>query len=172
MTKTKNLRKLMLSIGCVATLLVGSMSMCFAEDAETKVLMTVPETTIDFQVTEVVNMVGSQGSTNLEVDNLDIVNNSSVGVLNIDVMETVVEEDWSLMEQGTDWTTLAANSNVFGLVTVGGHDFAEGALTDAGVVEPLETMSTSFEGNTGLVTQAIEGTQVAKIIVTVSYLAA
>lgn len=165
----KNLKKILLTASCAAVLLFGSVSMCFADEASTPAHINVPATSISFEITEKINMTGTANSTDLTVDSLTVTNKSDVGVLNIASIKANPVTGWTLADQDTEWIKLNANSDTFGLVADGTHDMADGAYTGAGSINAGASDTTTFEGNVGLVTQAISDEKVADIVVTVAY---
>lgn len=167
MTKRK-LTKALLSVGCIATLLVGSASMCFADSKTTPAHLTVPVTAVDFSVTEKINMTGTANSDDLTVDSLAITNNSAMGVLNIDSITATGTNGWSIVANTTDFSKLAKNAQKVSLTADGTNDMTA-AYAAAGTVDPGQTDTTTFTGKTGMVTTAVADTQVADITTTVSF---
>lgn len=168
MAKVRDLKKVLLTAVCAAVMLFGSVSMCFADTADTKVYVNVAATGIDFTVTESVTLTGTADSTDLSASNIVVTNNSTVGVLNISSIAATAEDGWTLANQSTDWSTLPANDSKIGLVADGTCDLAAGAYTGAGSVNPGSSDTTTLSGNTGMVTTALSNEQVAKVTVTVA----
>ena len=166
----RNVKRIVLTVACVAVMLFGSMSMAFAADnAKTEAYMTVPATLIDFEITDRIDMVGSAGSTDLTVTDLVVTNKSDIGVLSVTSVEAEPITGWTLADQNTAWKNLAANAQTFGLVAGGSFDMATGAYAPAGDIEAGQSQTTKFTGNVGLVTNAINAEKVADVIVTVAF---
>ncbi|MDO5414647.1 MAG: hypothetical protein Q4F78_04195 [Bacillota bacterium] len=164
----KKMKKLLLTAGCTAALLVSSTAMCFADEATTPVHVNLASTAVDFEITEKIDMVGSANSTDLTVDSMEVTNLSQIGVLNIDSIEVDAEDSWEVVSMTTDFSKLAADSNKFGLMADSEHDMTA-AYTGAGTVDPGATDTTTFTGKTGMVKSSVSDKKVADMIVTVSY---
>lgn len=145
---------------------------CFASTETVPAHINVPATTIDFSVTEKINMTATANSENLTVDSLEVTNNSDMGVLNIDSIQATAVTGWSLVADTTDFATLNANANKFSLVADGSFDMSTGAYQAAGTVAPAATDTTVLSGKTGMVTTVLSDVKVADVVVTVSYVTA
>lgn len=161
-------KKFFLTVACIAALLVGTTSMCFAAEETTPAHITVPVTAIDFSVTEKINMTGAENSADLTVDSLVVTNNSAMGVLNIDSIAATGANGWTIVADSTDFTTLAKDAQKVSLMADGTNDMIS-TYTGAGTIDPGQSDTTTFTGKTGMVTIAVTDTQVADIITTVSY---
>jgi len=168
MTRIIKKNRLLLAAGCMAMIFIGSTSTVFADEASTPVELTVPATSISFNVTEKVNMTGTAGSTDLTVDSLTVENTGDIGVLTIDSIALTGESEWSVVTDDTDFTKVAKDSKQFSLTADGTHDMVA-AYTSAGEVNPGESDVTTFTGKTGIVSAQISNTQVGNLVTTVSF---
>ena len=167
MTKKRNLKSFVITTAMAAVLLFGSVSMCFADTANTPAHINVDATTISFEVTEKISLTGNANSVDLTADKtLDVTNNSAVGVLNIDSVAVSAADGWTNVAMTTDFTKLAADAQQFGL-SADGSDLTT-AYTGAGTVDPGKTDSTEIAGKTGMVTAELSDVKIADLVVTVS----
>lgn len=129
--------------------------------------ITVPVTTIDFTVTEKINMTGTSNSNTLTVDNLEVTNNNNIGVINIDSVAAIGSNSWTIVETTTDFAKMAKDAKKLSLTADGSHDMTAN-YTSAGTVDPGQTDITAFIGKTGIVSANVTDEKVADIVVTVS----
>jgi len=172
MAKSKNLKKLLFTAGCMLTLLTGSMSMCFAADAgtdsaKTDVYVNITATTIDFSVTESISLEGTANSTDLSEEDVVVKNNNNVGVLSISKVSAEAADGWTLTALDTDWAKLNADAKKIGLQADGTKDLSTGDYTAAGTIAPGESDTTKITGKTGMVTSDTN-VQAATVTVTVA----
>ena len=172
MIKAKEMKKVV-AIACVGVIGASSLAMgggiANAEEKTVPAHINVPVTAIDFSVTEKINMTGSENSTALTVDSLEVTNNSDVGVLKIDSVQATAAGGWQIVADSTDFTKLNANAKQVSMKADNTFDMQGGAYTAAGTVDPGQTDTTTFSGKTGMVTTAVNDEKVADVVVTVSY---
>ena len=155
----------------ILTMILGSTGAAFAATSETATIpmyITVPATKIDVSVTEKITMTGTGNSTALTINNLDITNNGTYGVVNIDSIELTPTSDWTLKSNIVDFSVLPADSKAFSMVADGTWDFTDGAYTSAGEVQPQATDTTTLSGQTGAAITPVEDQKIADVVVTLS----
>lgn len=184
----KSIKKLLLTTCCAAMLVVGSVATCFAADftntteGQVDATLAVPSTSIDFSIIPEdgatgdgtsgsavgIDMTGTANSTDLDVTNLTVQNNSAVGVINISSIAIACLDGWSLDDMDATWEEKAANTQQFGLQTEN-WDFYNGAFTAGGDVAPGESDVTEFVGKSGMRTTTMDRAKVADVVITVGY---
>ena len=155
----------------ILTMILGSTGAAFAATSETATIpmyISVPATKIDVSVTEKITMTGTGNSTALTINNLDITNNSTFGVVNIDSIELTPTSDWTLKSNIVNFAVLPADSKAFSMVADGTWDFTDGAYTSAGEVQPQATDTTTLSGQTGAAITPVEDQKIADVVVTLS----
>lgn len=166
----RNLMRKVSVIAVMAVMIMASTAMSFASTDNPQTVpahINVPVTAIDFTITEKINMTGSTNSNDLTVDSLEVTNNNTIGVLYIDSITATAVGGWTLIENTTDFTKVAANAKQVSMVADGSHDMTI-AYTAAGTVDPKQTDTTTFTGKTGIVSTAVDDEKVADVVVTVS----
>ena len=161
----------------IALVMVCSIGTCFAGTLPADSTNTVPvlmtingELSIDFTVSERITMVGNAMSSNVNVSDLCITNNSAMGQIELKQLEVTTEEGWRIMDEGVDFVNKAANSKIFSL-TSGTHDFSNGKKVyeeDAFLVDSKKTQTVSFKGQTCPTTEEIKNLKVANVIATIA----
>ena len=169
MEKTIKLGKLALAVACIAALMASSVTVCFAAESDVPVNMNMATTELSFTISESIEMSGDGSSTDLTVTDLEITNDGTVGVINIDYIELEAKNGWTLAASDTEWSKLAADAKTFGITADGIHDFSNGAYANVGTVNPETTKNIEFTGQTGMITTAITDENVANMVVTLSF---
>lgn len=163
------MKKVLSTVLVVVMLMAMATGACFASTETIPAHINVPATSIDFSVTEKINMTATANSATLTVDSLAVTNNSAMGVLSIDSVEATAANGWTLVADTTDFANLSANAKQFSLVADTAKDMSTGKYQAAGTVAPGMTDTTSFTGKTGMVTAALNDVKVADVVVTISY---
>ncbi|MEY8369024.1 hypothetical protein AALA24_09670 [Anaerovoracaceae bacterium 42-11] len=109
------MKKKILSLICVLSMVLSSSAVAFADDSDVAVYMTIPATAIDVTVTESINMTGSANSVDLAVDKVTVTNNSAAGVINIEKVSATAAAGWALVDASTDFEALNANAKKLSL---------------------------------------------------------
>lgn len=109
------MKKKILSLICVLSMVICSSAVAFADDSNVAVYMTIPATAIDVTVTESINMTGSANSVDLAVDKVTVTNNSAAGVINIEKVSATAAAGWALVDASTDFKALNANAKKLSL---------------------------------------------------------
>lgn len=171
--KTKKVSSILLVI---ALTVVCSMGTCFAGSLPDDSTNTVPvyltvsgEMTIDFTISERINMTGTSDNAELTVSDLSLTNNATMGQIEVKKLEVTTEQGWQLEDAEADFPNMPANSKKISL-TSDGHDFKDGAKTladDEVLVDVAATETISFEGKTSPTTQSVNDTKVASVIATI-----
>ena len=156
------------SMALIGTMAVSSMMPVFAEEKSVPAHINVPATAIDYSVTEKIEMQGTENSTDLTIDSLDVTNNLKAGVLNIDSVEATGDNGWAVVGDDSDFVKMGKNAHKFSMVADGTFDMSTGAYTEAGQVNPGEKDTTAFTGKTGITTEAITDEKAANVVVTIS----
>lgn len=161
----------------IALTMVCSIGTCFAGTLPADSTNTVPvlmtingDLAIDFTVSERITMVGNANSPDVNVSDLFITNNSSMGQIELKQLEVTTEEGWRILDKGVDFVNKAANSKIFSL-TCGTHDFSDGKKVyeeDAFLIDSKKTELVSFDGQTCPTTEEIKGLKVANVIATIA----
>ena len=168
------MKKKILSLICVLSMVHSSSAVAFADDSDVAVYMTIPATAIDVTVTESINMTGSANSVDLAVDKVTVTNNSAVGVINIEKVSATAAAGWALVDASTDFKALNANAKKLSLTpTLGSStwDITKTCPTFAAAdsnVGAGASKDITFAGKTGVVTTAVNHVQAATIVVTLS----
>lgn len=160
----------------IALTVVCSMGTCFAgtlpENSENSVpvyLTVSGEMSIDFTISEKINMTGNSDTAEVTVSDLSLTNNGTMGQIEVKKLEVVTEAGWGVEDSGADFPNMAADSKKISL-TSDGHDFADGAKTfadDEVLVAVSDTETIAFEGKTSPTTGTINNTKVASVIATI-----
>lgn len=168
------MKKKILSLICVLSMVHSSSAVAFADDSDVAVYMTIPATAIDVTVTESINMTGSANSVDLAVDKVTVTNNSAAGVINIEKVSATAAAGWALVDASTDFKALNANAKKLSLTpTLGSStwDITKTCPTFAKAdsnVGAGASKDITFTGKTGVVTTAVNHVQAATIVVTLS----
>ncbi|NCE98837.1 hypothetical protein [Emergencia sp. 1XD21-10] len=168
------MKKKILSILCILTMVVSTSAVAFADDSNVAAYMTVPATAIDVTVTESIDMTGAANSTDLAVDKVTVTNNSAAGVINIDKIAATAAAGWTLVDAATDFKALNANAKKLSLTSTLGSstwDITKTCPTFAKAdssVSAGASRDITFTGKTGVVTTAVNHVQAATIVVTLS----
>ncbi len=161
----------------IALALVCSVGTCFAGTLPADSANTVPvyltvsgELTIDFTISEKITMTGTADSAVVDVSDLSITNNGTMGQIEVKKLEANTEAGWSIEDSDSDFVNMAANSKKIGLV-YDDHDFADGAKNlaeDEVLVNASATENISFAGKTCPTTEEINDLKVANVVATVA----
>ena len=120
---------------------------------------------IDFDISEKITISSTGGSTDLTISDLEISNPRMSQPLIVENIEVSAAGAWKLVSAETDFTSIAANSNVFSM-ECGEHDFSDGKMLDGSIIENGNSKAYSFTGGTGKVTKNYSG-NIGQVIVTV-----
>lgn len=161
----------------IALTVVCSMGTCFAGTLPDDSTNTVPvyltvsgEMSIDFTISEKINMTGSADAAEVSVSDLSLTNNGTMGQIEVKKLEVVAEDGWTIDAYDADFPNMPANAKKFAL-TSDGHDFADGAKTlseDEVLVNVSGTKTISFEGKTSTSTEALNNIKVANVVATIA----
>lgn len=161
----------------IALTVVCSMGTCFAGTLPDDSTNTVPvyltvsgEMSIDFTISEKINMTGSADAAEVSVSDLSLTNNGTMGQIEVKKLEVVAEDGWTIDAYDADFPNMPANAKKFSL-TSDGHDFADGAKTlpeDEVLVNVSGTKTISFEGKTSTSTEALNNIKVANVVATIA----
>ena len=168
------MKKKILSLICVLSMVICSSAVAFADDSNVAAYMTVPATAIDVTVTESIDMTGAANAVDLTVDKVTVTNNSAAGVVNIDKVAATAAAGWTLVDAATDFKALSANAKKLSLTpTLGSStwDITKTCPTFAAAdsnVGAGASKDITFAGKTGVVTTAVNHVQAATIVVTLS----
>jgi len=147
-------------LGLVLMLSIGlTMSFSFADSTDT---------TIDFTITEKIELTGGSNETKLSSKPLKVIHNGSNGFISIDNVSVKTDSGWRLVEKTTDFATVASNSKLFSLVIDDTHDLTI-PYSSFGEVAAGKTESKEISGSTGIVTSNISE-KIAELIVTLSFI--
>lgn len=133
--------------------------------------ITVAVTPINVTVPEAITMNAAANSAELTISSYKIENKSAIGVIEVTSLNVTQANGWSLVEDTTAFITLPANSKKFSF-KYGEHDFATAAtkdLSSGNTANPGSSVSFDFTGKTGIVTNALNGVQVATVVATLGY---
>lgn len=133
--------------------------------------ITVAVTPINVTVPETITMNAAANSAELTISDYTVKNNSNIGVIKVDSLNVTAVTGWTLVADSTSFTTLPANSKQFSFKH-GDHDFktsGEETLSTGNTAAPGATATFSFTGKTGVVTNALNGVQVATVVATLGY---
>ena len=164
------MKKKMITALCALTLTLGTAVNCFAVETNpqtTQAYINGPATAIDFSVTEEIIFTGTADSADLVANDLEVINNSKIGVLTASI-EVTGDNGWTVVADSTDFTRLGANAKKISIMVAGDHDMSTSAYTGAGNIDPTEKVTVALSGKTGRVTTAQEKTKVANFVTTVS----
>ncbi|NCE98836.1 hypothetical protein [Emergencia sp. 1XD21-10] len=164
------MKKKMITALCALTLTLGTAGSCFAAETNpqtTQAYINVPATAIDFSVTEEIIFTGTADSADLTANDLEVTNNSKIGVLTASI-EATGDNGWTVVADSTNFARLGANAKKIGIMAAGTHDMSTGAYTGAGNINPTEKVTVPLSGKTGRVTAAQENVKVANFVTTVS----
>jgi hypothetical protein len=172
-TKMKKKAIMLLAIAAITFQTAG---LCFATSttpsnnspASIYGFINVDATPLNFRVTEQVNMRAKAGSTTLEVDDIIVTNDSTVGVIKVSSVEVEATDGWSLQASDTKWAEISADSKKFSLL-LDGYDFATNKVksTDFSVDPNAATTTIKLTGSTGIVKSVVSKEKAAKIILTI-----
>lgn len=169
------MKKKILSMFLVAVMLLtlGTSFAFAASDPSQSVPahITVAATSIDVTVPQKITMTAAAGNPALTITDYTVKNNSTLGTIKVDSLKVTAVPGWTIVEDTTDFTSMAANAQKFSFMH-GTHDFATAdteALSAANTAAPSATATFSFTGKTGVVTSAIEDVQVATVVATLGY---
>lgn len=121
---------------------------------------------IDFDISEKITISSTGGSTDLTISDLEISNPRMSQPLIVENIEVSAAGAWKLVSAETDFTSIAANSNVFSM-ECSEHDFSDGKMLDGSIIENGSSKAYSFTGGTGKVTKDYSG-NIGQAIVTVN----
>lgn len=170
--------KTILPLTLSAFMALTSTTTCFAAgnvstdgEGSTSVYLTVEATPIDVTVTDSITLSGSNSVEDMTITPMEVTNNSTMGVIQIDSMEVVCEEGWSLVSNDTVFSKLESNTKSFSLVVdlEDDYDFSNGAYTQAGTIDPTASTTINLAGKLGMHTTSINAKKIATITTTVSY---
>lgn len=164
------MKKKMITALCAFTLTLGTAANCYAAETNsqtTQAYINVPATAIDFSVTEEIIFNGTADSADLTANNLEITNNSKIGVLTASI-EATGDNGWTVAADSTNFAGLGANAKKISIMAAGSHDMSKGAYTGAGNINPQGKVTVALSGKTGRVTTALEKAKVANFVTTVS----
>ena len=164
------MKKKMITALCALTLTLGTAGSCFAAETNpqtTQAYINVPATAIDFSVTEEIIFTGTADSADLTANDLEVTNNSKIGVLTASI-EVTGDNGWTVVADDTDFAKLGANAKKIGIMAAGSHDMSTGAYTGAGNINPQDKVTVALAGKTGRVTAAQDKAKVANFVTTVS----
>lgn len=122
---------------------------------------------VDFTVTEKINMSGSTDRQELKADSLNIINNSEMGILNIDSVRAKPVNGWELVSNDEDFAQMPKNSKKISIVADETHDMIE-EYKNAGEIKPGLSGFVKLRGNTGMMTEPVIDEKAADIVITVS----
>ena len=161
----------------IALMVVCSVGTCFAGTLPDNSVNSVPMCltvndglTIDFTISEKIELTGDGQTDDLSVSDLVITNNSSMGQIEVKTLEASAVDSWILESMDTDFVNMAANSKKIA-VGYGEHDFADGAKTfadDELLINASSSKNIAFEAKTGPVTQNVFNYQVARMVATIA----
>ena len=120
------MKKKMITALCALTLTLGTAVNCFAVETNpqtTQAYINVPATAIDFSVTEEIIFTGTADSADLVANDLEVINNSKIGVLTASI-EVTGDNGWTVVADSTDFTRLGANAKKISIMVAGDHDMA------------------------------------------------
>ena len=164
------MKKKMITALCALTLTLGTAANCFAAETNpqnTQAYINIPATAIDFSVTEEVIFTGTADSADLTANDLEVTNNSKIGVLTASI-EVTGDNGWTVVADSTNFARLSANAKKIGIMAAGSHDMSTGAYTDAGDINPQDKVTVALVGKTGRVTAALDKAKVANFVTPVS----
>lgn len=167
--KAKN--KILIS-GLATTVLMGTPLTAMAANvtstpSTTPVNMTIAATPMDVTVSDAVTMTVATNSNTATVSDLEVTNNSLAGVIDVQNINVTAKNSWTKVADTTDFAKLNMNAKQFSLV-YNAHDLATD-YTTVQAINPTEKLTMKLTGKTGAVTTAVDGVNVADVIMTLAY---
>lgn len=184
MKKTNRILSIVTVIALIAAMSTG---MCFAATGTTSldaagevpVNLTAPaiaDNGIDFSVSEAITATNVAGSTAVTYSDFVVTNYAVTGQLQLDKIHAEKVGEWTLKTDSVDYfKNVKADTKEISMVTEG-QDLSAGDKTYTGgekLVAPGNgtvngTLNISFTGNVGTFKTAVNATQVAKVVPTLS----
>ena len=171
------MRKVSSMVLVIALMVVCSMGTCFAGTLPENSVNSVPVCltvenllTIDFTISEKIDLTGDGLTDDLTVSDLVIANNSTMGQIELTSLEASAVDGWTLESADTDFVNMAADSKKIA-VMYGEHDFAEGIRNfadDEFLIDASTSESIALDAKTGPVTKRVFNYQVARVIATIA----
>jgi len=172
----KTLSLLLMTLLC----LTASTGFCFAETVPAYMTISgTPAIDVDISYTDPetgesvstggILMTGSAAGPELEITSLKVSNNNAMGIIKVEELkvQTVSEAGWTVVDDNSDFSRLAADSKKFSLVT-DSHDFSSGAYDTVREVNPKSSITYEFTGKTGPVSEAVTKVHIADAVLTLS----
>jgi len=150
----------------IMLILVLTTTSAFAETATIPVNMVIEPLTLDFEITESIEMTASGGSNNLQIENLTVTNAADNYGMVIAGIAVEQQGEWKLISDANDFTAVV-DTKQFSLTT-SGHDFSSGSYRDDEVIGPGESKVIEFEGKVGSFREEVYE-QAANLIVTLEF---
>lgn len=152
---------------CLVLILFNlNISAACADMVSVPVNMEVEAMSMDFEITESVNMRCAGNSNVLTVDDL-VITNTPVNPLDIEVSRIALtpQGGWQVVADATDYSNMV-NIKCFSLV-MGDHDFYEGSYLQTFRIASGESRTISFTGHTGYFNEAVSE-KAADFVVTIT----
>ncbi|MBQ4650818.1 MAG: leucine-rich repeat domain-containing protein, partial [Firmicutes bacterium] len=149
----------------VLSLLLGMMpAAAFATDVP--VLLSASEAGVDVEVSENITLTSQEGAAELIVSDLTVKNIASIGSVEVTCISATAENGWSLASADSGFESMQANAKKLYL-GYGNHDFSTGSLSVSDMeITPGMTKTIKLSAKSGIVTENIAGTEVARVVLT------
>lgn len=165
----KSMRKVCVTAVAVMILTFGVCTSAFAAEESVPAYISAAATSIDVVMTESITMEKAAGSVDVTISDLEIENNSDVGVVKVSgINVNTGDTGWTLVAGTSDFSKMEANAKKLSVLT-GSHDFSNGAWNQGIEVNPNGTQTIAFTGKTGVVTSAVTNQKVAEFVCTLEY---
>ena len=119
---------------------------------------------IDFEISHEMNMIGSVGSNEVQMEPLIIENNSDLYAINVSDVHIDALNSWELVEKDMDFGAMKEGEKKISVSTIEGEDFANGGIS-AGEVGSKEKMKINFQCKISKTAKTEEPINVANIVV-------
>ena len=145
----------------------------FADTAPVPAKLTAPAASIDVSVTAKITMTAAAGASTMDVSDVTVTNNATMGTISLDSVAYGVDVDpWSLTLDTENFSAMAKDQHKFSL-TADGQDLKAGNKTyDAKQLTPGASYTVAMEGKTGLSTVEVSDVQAGTVVLTVSMVSA
>lgn len=175
------MKKELLLSGALALSMMAAPMTAFAADFDgntttTPIHLSVEATPIDVTVTDSITMSVAANSTEAQVSDFSVTNNSKVGVIDVSNVNVTAKEGWTKTSYTTDFAQLDMGAKQFGLaystpILVEDKNYVD-LNNDYAIplnLNPETTASLKLKGQTGPVKTAVDDEVVADLILTIAY---
>lgn len=138
-----------------------------AESKTTPVMMSIVPTEIDLTISDAISMQASASQTDATVSDYTIVNNSSVGVMELSHISVTPTQPYKKLKYDTDFNTLSINSRQFALAYDDVDLFED--YDSIEFINPQETLTLSLTGKLSISSTPQTNQKVADIVSTFGF---